>query len=135
VPATLDDGPACASVLIGKKFYIWSDRIVRMLSPIRLRMRSEFGQVRRGLACPRKKEVRNMASKDMLGSMLNLIVGTIIGIVLSIIYFVLTLFVVKAAADIVFAENIGTDMAVLAAALITVGSMLGGSGMKKTLAG
>ncbi len=76
-----------------------------------------------------------MASKDMLGSMLNLIVGTIIGIVLSIIYFVLTLFVVKAAADIVFAENIGTDMAVLAAALITVGSMLGGSGMKKTLAG
>lgn len=74
-----------------------------------------------------------MAKADMLGSMLNLIVGTIIGIVLSIIYFVLTLFIVKAAADIVFAENIGTDMAVLAAALITVGSMLGGSGMKKTL--
>jgi hypothetical protein len=74
-----------------------------------------------------------MADKGMFGSMISLIIGTVIGIVLSIIYFVLTLFVVKAAADIVFAENLGTDMAVLAAALITVGSMLGGSGMRKTI--
>lgn len=65
--------------------------------------------------------------------MISLIIGTVIGIVLSIIYFVITLFIVKAAADIVFAENLGTDMAVLAAALITVGSMLGGSGMRKTI--
>lgn len=74
-----------------------------------------------------------MAEKGMFGSMISLIIGTVIGIVLSIIYFVITLFVVKAAADMVFAENLGTDMAVLAAALITVGSMLGGSGMRRTV--
>ena len=59
------------------------------------------------------------------------LIGTVIGIILSIIYFVITLFVVKAAADIVFAESLGTDMAVHSAALITVGSMLGGAGMRK----
>ncbi len=75
-----------------------------------------------------------MADTGMMGSLVGLIIGTIIGIVLSIIYFVITLFVVKAAADIVFAENLGTDMAVLAAAIITVGSMLGGSGMRRTIA-
>jgi hypothetical protein len=53
--------------------------------------------------------------------------------VLSIIYFVITLFIVKAGADIVFAENIGVDMAVLAAALVTVGSMLAATGMRKTV--
>jgi hypothetical protein len=79
------------------------------------------------------KRRSKMAVKGMFGSMISLIIGTVIGIVLSIIYFVITLFVVKAAADIVFAENLGTDMAVLAAALITVGSMLGGSGMRKTI--
>jgi hypothetical protein len=72
-----------------------------------------------------------MALKGMAGSIVGLVVGTVIGIVLSIIYFVITLFVIKASADIVFAENIGTDMAVLAAALVTVGSMLGGAGMRR----
>jgi len=67
----------------------------------------------------------------MVGTFVAWLIGTVIGIILSIIYFVITLFVVKAAADIVFAESLGTDMAVLSAALITVGSMLGGAGMRK----
>lgn len=72
-----------------------------------------------------------MAMKGMVGTFVAWLIGTVIGIILSIIYFVITLFVVKAAADIVFAESLGTDMAVLSAALITVGSMLGGAGMRK----
>ena len=72
-----------------------------------------------------------MAMSGMMGSLVAWLIGTVIGIILSIIYFVITLFVVKAGADIVFAENLGTDMAVLAAALITVGSMLGGAGMRR----
>jgi hypothetical protein len=72
-----------------------------------------------------------MEMKGMVGTFVAWLIGTVIGIILSIIYFVITLFVVKAAADIVFAESLGTDMAVLSAALITVGSMLGGAGMRK----
>ncbi|MBI0582592.1 MAG: hypothetical protein ISF22_00035 [Methanomassiliicoccus sp.] len=69
--------------------------------------------------------------KGMVGSLVGLIIGLVIGIVMSIIFFVITLFIVKASADIVFAENISTDMAVLSAAIITVGSMLGGAGMRR----
>jgi hypothetical protein len=65
--------------------------------------------------------------KGMGGGLVAGIIGTIILIILSIIYFVITLFVVKAAADIVFAEAISVDWAVLAAAIITLGSMFGGA--------
>jgi len=65
--------------------------------------------------------------KGMGGGLVAGIIGTIILIILSIIYFVITLFVVKAAADIVFTEAISVDWAVLAAAIITLGSMFGGS--------
>jgi hypothetical protein len=72
-----------------------------------------------------------MATTGMAGSLVSWLIGTVIGIILSIIYFVITLFVIKAGADIVFAENLSPDFAVLAAALITVGSMLGGAGMRR----
>jgi hypothetical protein len=72
-----------------------------------------------------------MATTGMTGSLISWLIGTVIGIILSIIYFVITLFVIKAGADIVFAENLSPDFAVLAAALITVGSMLGGAGMRR----
>lgn len=65
--------------------------------------------------------------KGMGGGLVAGIIGTIVLIILSIIYFVITLFVVKAAADIVFAEAISVDWAVLAAAIITLGSMFGGA--------
>jgi hypothetical protein len=66
-----------------------------------------------------------------IGSMIDMVVGMIIGIILSIIFFVITLFVIKAAADIVFSGGVGTDMAVIAAAIVTLGSMLSGSGLRK----
>jgi len=71
--------------------------------------------------------------KSTAGNLVGVIVGTIIMIILSVIYFVITLFVIKAAADIVFAEALSVDMAVIAAAIITLGSMLGGSAMRRTV--
>ncbi|MDW5564275.1 MAG: hypothetical protein SA339_13755 [Methanomassiliicoccus sp.] len=72
-----------------------------------------------------------MAMSGMTGSLVGMIIGTVIGIILSIIYFVITLFVIKASADIVFSENLSVDWAVLAAALVTVGSMVGGVSMRR----
>lgn len=63
-----------------------------------------------------------------MGGFVALIVGMIIAIILSIIFFTITLFVVKAAAGIVFTGGaISADMATLSAAIITLGSMLGGA--------
>jgi hypothetical protein len=66
--------------------------------------------------------------KGVGGGIVAAIVGTIILIILSIIYFVITLFVVKASASIVFSgSTLSVDFAVLTAALITLGSMFGGA--------
>ena len=66
--------------------------------------------------------------KGMGGGIVAAVIGTIILIILSIIYFVITLFVVKASASIVFSgSTLSVDGAVLAAALITIGSMFGGA--------
>lgn len=66
-----------------------------------------------------------------IGSILNMIIGMVIGIMLSIIFFVLTLFIINVSADIVFPDSLNANWGVLAAALLTVGSMLGGTGMRK----
>jgi len=55
------------------------------------------------------------------------IVSTIILIILGIIYFAITLWVIKVAADWIFDASLSVDWAVLAAAIVTLGSMLGGS--------
>ncbi|WP_019177292.1 hypothetical protein [Methanomassiliicoccus luminyensis] len=52
-------------------------------------------------------------------------VSTIVMILLSVVYFAITLFFVRTAADIIFAESVSVDWAVLAAAIITFGSMVG----------
>ena len=57
-----------------------------------------------------------------------LIVGTIIMIILAIVYFVLTLFVIKVSADLVLGSgNWDVTWAVLAAALITLGATISGA--------
>lgn len=66
-----------------------------------------------------------MMIRDTSRAIVTAIVSTVIMIVLSVVYFTITLFIVKAAADIMFTENISVDWAVLAAAIITFGSMLG----------
>lgn len=52
---------------------------------------------------------------------------------LGFVYFALTLFVIKIASDAVFAGSVDTNFAVLAAALITLGSMMGGALEKKRI--
>lgn len=60
-----------------------------------------------------------------------MILSAVILIILSIIWFIILLFVVNIAADVVFSESLDPNWGVLAAALITLGSILGGS-MGKT---
>lgn len=56
-----------------------------------------------------------------------MILSAIILIILSIIWFIILLFVVNVAADVVFSDSLDPNWGVLAAALITLGSILGGS--------
>ncbi len=65
--------------------------------------------------------------KEAGGSILTMIGATIVMIILSIIYFTITLFVVKSAANIIFNGGLSGDFGVLAAAIITLGSMVGGT--------
>ncbi|HUV25451.1 MAG TPA: hypothetical protein VMW26_08490 [Methanomassiliicoccales archaeon] len=60
-----------------------------------------------------------------------MIIAAVVLIVLSIIWFMILLFVVNVAADVVFSESLDPNWGVIAAALITLGSILGGS-MGKT---
>jgi len=54
-------------------------------------------------------------------------IATIIMILLSILYFAITLFVIKIASDAIFGEGLEQNWAVLGAAIVTMGSMLGAS--------
>jgi len=62
-----------------------------------------------------------------------MIISTIILIILSIIYFIIVLFVVNVAADVVFSDSLSADWAVMAAAIVTLGSMLGGAMGKSSI--
>jgi succinate dehydrogenase hydrophobic anchor subunit len=64
---------------------------------------------------------------DAIKAIVMMILSAIVLIVLSIIWFIILLFVVDVAADVVFSQNIDPNWGVLAAALITLGSILGGS--------
>jgi len=64
---------------------------------------------------------------EALKAIVLIILATVVLIVLSIIYFIITLFVVKVASDLVFGSGLSMDWAVMAAAIITLGSMLGAS--------
>jgi hypothetical protein len=69
--------------------------------------------------------------KGIIGGILGLIIATLIAIILSIIYFVIALFVIDVAAGIVFDTPLSTDWAVLAAALVTIGTMIAGAGLRR----
>jgi hypothetical protein len=72
--------------------------------------------------------------KDELIAIGMMILATIVLIILSIVYFIIVLFVVNVAADIVFSDSLSADWGVLAAAIVTLGSMLGGTmGRGKTV--
>lgn len=63
-----------------------------------------------------------------LKALLGMVIGTVIMIVLSVIYFIITLFIVDFSANLLL--DTGDEYngyVILAAALITLGSMLGGT--------
>ena len=65
-----------------------------------------------------------------LKALVGMIVGTVIMIILSVIYFIITLFIVEFSADLLMgtgAKDLYDGYIIIAAALITLGSMLGGS--------
>jgi hypothetical protein len=69
--------------------------------------------------------------KEELMAVLMMIVVSLILILLSIVYFIITLFVIKVAADVVFDNTVDENWAVLASALITMGTLIGGSISRK----
>jgi succinate dehydrogenase hydrophobic anchor subunit len=68
---------------------------------------------------------------DAIKAIVMMIVAAVVLIILSIVWFIILLFVVNVAADVVFSESLDPNWGVVAAALITLGSILGGS-MGKT---
>lgn len=60
-------------------------------------------------------------------ALVGMIVGTIIMIILSVIYFIITLFIVDFSAGLLLGDGEYKSAVIIAAALITLGSMLGGS--------
>ncbi|WP_400153732.1 hypothetical protein [Candidatus Methanomassiliicoccus intestinalis] len=60
-------------------------------------------------------------------ALIGMIVGTVIMIILSVIYFIITLFIVDFSAGLLLSDGNYQGAVIIAAALITLGSMLGGS--------
>ena len=60
-------------------------------------------------------------------ALIGMIVGTVIMIILSVIYFIITLFIVDFSAGRLLSDGNYQGAVIIAAALITLGSMLGGS--------
>ncbi len=66
--------------------------------------------------------------KEEVMGFLMVIAGTIMLIVLGIIYFAVTLLIIKVAVDVIFETGaLDANWGALAAALLTMASMLGGS--------
>ena len=72
-----------------------------------------------------------MGMREKLNVLVVTLVATIMLVVLSLIYFILTLFVIKAAADVVFTDSLSASTGVLAAALVTLGVIIAGALEKK----
>ncbi|MFH1240382.1 MAG: hypothetical protein V1672_04135 [Candidatus Diapherotrites archaeon] len=66
-----------------------------------------------------------------MGEVIDTLVGTILYsvtlIILGIIYFGVTLWIVKASSEFVFGEGLEANWAALSAAIITVGAIMSGS--------
>ncbi|MFH1622947.1 MAG: hypothetical protein ABIA12_00280 [Candidatus Aenigmatarchaeota archaeon] len=68
---------------------------------------------------------------DSIGTITVTILASIILILLSVVYFGLTLLVVKIASSAFFGAGLDANWAVLSAALLSVGAILGGALEKK----
>jgi hypothetical protein len=72
-----------------------------------------------------------MGMRQKLDVLVVTLVATIMLVILSLIYFILTLLVIKGAANVMFADDLSADMGVLAAALVTMAVIVAGALEKK----
>lgn len=72
-----------------------------------------------------------MGMREKLGVLVVTLIATIMLVVLALVYFILTLFVMKASANLMFTDNLSADMGVLAAALVTMAVIISGALEKK----
>jgi hypothetical protein len=72
-----------------------------------------------------------MGMKQRLDVLVVTLIATIMMVILGLIYFVLTLFVVKAAANILFTDELSANWGTLAAALVTGAVIIAGALEKK----
>ena len=70
-----------------------------------------------------------MVSDQIKGGLLA-VLAVVVMIVMSLIMFTITLWVMDVAADWVFSDSLSANWGVLSAALLTIGSALGGAGVR-----
>jgi hypothetical protein len=72
-----------------------------------------------------------MGMKQKLDVLVVTLIATIMMVILGLIYFALTLLVVKAAANVLFTDELSASMGTLAAALVTGAVIIAGALEKK----
>jgi len=72
-----------------------------------------------------------MGMRQKLDVLVVTLIATVMMVILGLIYFVLTLLVIKAAANVLFTDELSASMGALAAALVTGAVIIAGALEKK----
>jgi hypothetical protein len=72
-----------------------------------------------------------MGMRQKLDVLVVTLIATIMMVILGLIYFILTLVVIKGATDIMFTDNLSANWGALAAALVTMAVIIAGALEKK----
>jgi hypothetical protein len=72
-----------------------------------------------------------MGMRQKLDVLFVTLIATVMMVILGVIYFALTLLVIKVAADVLFTDNLSASMGALAAALVTGAVIISGALEKK----
>jgi len=72
-----------------------------------------------------------MGMRQKLDVLVVTLIATIMMVILGLIYFILTLVVIKGAANVMFTDDLSADMGALAAALVTMAVIIAGALEKK----
>ena len=72
-----------------------------------------------------------MGMRQKLDVLVVTLIATIMMVILGLIYFILTLVVIKGAANVMFTDDLSADMGALAAAIVTMAVIIAGALEKK----
>ena len=72
-----------------------------------------------------------MGMRQRLDVLVVTLIATVMMVILSLIYFIVTLLVIKAAANVLFTDELSASMGTLAAALVTGAVIIAGALEKK----